>query len=87
VAVAVANALAFEEIARREQERTLQLNINNALLSIKQREPLFRAVAEELSRVVPFEYFGIRVQRAGQEKEFQAFAEFLRPASGAPLEP
>ena len=86
VAVAVANALAFEEIARREQERTLQLNINNALLSIKQREPLFRAVAEELSRVVPFEYFGIRVQRAGQEKEFQAFAEFLRPASGAPLE-
>jgi transcriptional regulator with GAF, ATPase, and Fis domain len=86
VAIAVANTLAFEEVARREQERSLQLNINNALLSIKQREPLFRAVAEELSRVVPFEYFGIRVQRAGQNEAFQAFAEFLRSAPGAPLE-
>ena len=86
IAVAVANTLAFEEVARREQERTLQLNVNNALLSIKQREPLFRAVAEELSRLVPFEYFGIRVQRAGQEQAFQAFAEFSRPAPGAPLE-
>ncbi|ALW84468.1 hypothetical protein AUC43_04845 [Hymenobacter sedentarius] len=86
IAVAVANTLAFEEVARREQQRTLQLNINNALLSIKQREPLFRAVAEELSRVVPFEYFGIRVQRAEQGEVFQAFAEFSRPAPGAPLE-
>ena len=86
IAVAVANSLAFEEVARREQERTLQLNINNALLSIKQREPLFRAVAEELSRVVPFAYFGIRVQRAGQGQAFEAFAEFSRAAPGAALE-
>ncbi|MBF9235866.1 sigma 54-interacting transcriptional regulator [Hymenobacter sp. BT683] len=86
VAVAVANTLAFEEVARREQERTLQLNINNALLSIKQREPLFRAVAEELGRLVPFAYFGIRVQRAGQQANiFQAFAEFLRDTPEAPL--
>ena len=87
VAVAVANTLAFEEMARREQERTLQLNITNALLSIKQREPLFRAVAGALGRVVPFEYFGIRVQRAGQGEAFQGFAEFSRPdhAPDAPL--
>ena len=87
IAVAVANTLAFEEVARREQERSLQLNISHALLSIKQREPLFRAVAEELSRVVPFRYFGIRVQRAGQGQAFEAFAEFTRPAAGGPLEP
>ncbi|MFD1467998.1 sigma 54-interacting transcriptional regulator [Hymenobacter caeli] len=86
VAVAVANTVAFEEVARREQERTLQLNISTALLSIKQREPLFRAVAEELDRVVPFEYFGIRVQRAGQHEPFEGFAEFRRPAAGLPLE-
>ena len=85
IAVAVANTLAFEEVARREQERTLQLNITNALLSIKQREPLFRAVAEALSQVVPFEYFGIRVQRAGQGPAFQAFAEFSRTGPDAPL--
>jgi formate hydrogenlyase transcriptional activator len=79
IAVAVRNSLDFEEVALREQQRTLQLNITNALLSIKQREPLFRAIADELGRVVPFDYFGIRVQRAGQRDSFEGFAEFTRP--------
>ncbi|MDO7886155.1 sigma-54-dependent Fis family transcriptional regulator [Hymenobacter cheonanensis] len=88
VAVAVRNSLDFEEVARREQQRTLQLNVTNALLSIKQREPLFRAIAGELGQVVPFDYFGIRVQRAGQREAFEGFAEFTRLAddpSGALL--
>ena len=79
VAIAVRNSLDFEEIARREQQRTLQLNITNALLSIKQREPLFRAIAEELGQVVAFHYFGIRVQRAGARGAYEGFAEFTRP--------
>ena len=79
VAVAVRNTLDFEEVARREQQRSLQLNVTNALLSIKQREPLFRAIAEELEQVVPFDYFGIRVQRAGERGTFEGFAEFARP--------
>ena len=78
VAIAVRNSLDFEEIARREQQRTLQLNITNALLSIKQREPLFRAIAEELGQVVAFDYFGIRVQRAGARGTYEGFAEFAR---------
>ncbi|MGI4740590.1 MAG: sigma-54-dependent Fis family transcriptional regulator [Janthinobacterium lividum] len=82
VAVAVGNTLAFEDIARRERERTMQLAITNALLSIKQREPLLRAVAEELGRVVPFEYFGIRIQRTGPVKTSEAFAEFSRVGNG-----
>ncbi|GAB3650806.1 sigma 54-interacting transcriptional regulator [Hymenobacter agri] len=87
IAIAVANTLAFEEVARREQERTLQLNITNALLSIKQREPLFRAVAEALSHMIPFDYFGLRVQRAGRQEPFEGFAEFSRLGQGpdAPL--
>ena len=80
IAVAVTNTLAFEEVARREQERTLQLSITNALLSIKQREPLFRAVAEGLGQIVPFDYFGLRVQRAGRQEPFEGFAEFSRLA-------
>ena len=88
IAVAVTNTLAFEEVARREQQRTLQLNITNALLSIKQREPLFRAVAEALSQVVAFDYFGLRLQRAGREEAFEGFAEFSRvgEAPGTPLQ-
>lgn len=80
VAVAVRNSLDFEEVARREQQRTLQLNVTNALLSIKQREPLFRAIAEELGQVVRFAYFGLRVQRAGEQRGLlEGFAEFARP--------
>ena len=79
VAVAVRNSLDFEDIAQREQQRTLQLNITNALLSIKQREPLFQAIAEELGQVVAFDYFGIRVQRAGARGTYEGFAEFARP--------
>ena len=79
IAVAVNNSLDFEEVGRREQQRTLQLNITNALLSIKQREPLFRAIAEELARVVAFDYFGIRVQRAEARGTYEGFAEFTRP--------
>ena len=85
IAVAVRNSLDFEEVARREQQRTLQLNVTNALLSIKQREPLVRAIAEELAQAVPFDYFGIRVQRAGQREEFKGFAEFTRPDPTSPL--
>ena len=87
VAVAVRNTLDFEEVARREQERSLQLNISNALLSIKQREPLFRAIAEELAQVVRFNYFGLRVQRAEVRGNYEGFAEFSRPNEGldAPL--
>ena len=79
VAVAVRNSLDFEDLAQREQQRTLQLNITNALLSIKQREPLFQAIAEELGQVVAFDYFGIRVQRAGARGTYEGFAEFARP--------
>ncbi|MGI4833171.1 MAG: sigma 54-interacting transcriptional regulator [Janthinobacterium lividum] len=79
VAIAVNNSLDFEEVGRREQQRSLQLNITNALLSIKQREPLFRAIAEELSQAVTFHYFGIRVQRAAARGVYEGFAEFTRP--------
>jgi transcriptional regulator with GAF, ATPase, and Fis domain len=87
VAVAVRNTLDFEEVARREQQRSLQLNVTNALLSIKHREPLFRAIAEELEQVVPFDYFGLRVQRPGERTAFEGFAEFARPDGdrGGPL--
>jgi len=85
VAVAVANTLAYEDLARQERERTLQLNVNNALLHHKTREPLFRAVAEELLRVVPFTYFGLRVQRTGQKSDFQPLAEFSRTETSPDL--
>jgi len=86
VAVAVSNTLAFEEVERREREKTMQLAVNNALLSIKERKELFRNVATEINRVLPCDFFGVRVQQHGTVK---AFAEFAREPDGtfAALDP
>ncbi|GAB3299880.1 sigma 54-interacting transcriptional regulator [Hymenobacter tenuis] len=81
VAVAVTNTLAFEAIARREQEKTMQLALNNALLSIKEREKLFRAIATEINRVAPFDYFGVRVRSVNSP--VRAFAEFSKQPDGS----
>ena len=80
VAVAVSNVLAFEEVARREQEKSVQLSINNALVSSKNREQLFHTVATELNRIVACDYFGLRIQRRAAATE--SFAEFAKTADG-----
>ncbi|WP_133271350.1 sigma-54-dependent Fis family transcriptional regulator [Hymenobacter radiodurans] len=80
VAVAVTNALAFEDIARRQQETAMQLALNNALLSIKERGELFRTIATEINRVVPCDYFGVRVRLLTTPG--RAFAEFGKDAAG-----
>ncbi|WP_179197683.1 sigma-54-dependent Fis family transcriptional regulator [Hymenobacter crusticola] len=87
VAVAVSNTIAFEEMARREREKTIQLAVNNALLTIKEREQLFQRVASEINRVVPYDYFGVRIQRQGGVRE--AFVELRKQAEGIfePLDP
>ncbi|RSK42741.1 sigma 54-interacting transcriptional regulator [Hymenobacter perfusus] len=86
VAVAVTNTLAFEDIARREQEKSMQLALNNALLSIKERGELFRTIATEISQVVPCDYFGVRVRKSNSP--VRALAEFNRQPDGsfAPLD-
>ncbi|TGE05418.1 sigma 54-interacting transcriptional regulator [Hymenobacter fodinae] len=80
VAVAVTNALAFEDIARREQEKTMQLALNNALLSIKERGELFRAIATEINRVVAYDYFGVRMRQP--DSPVRALAEFNKQPDG-----
>ncbi|UOG75281.1 sigma 54-interacting transcriptional regulator [Hymenobacter tibetensis] len=80
VAMAVSNALAFEEVARQERQKSAQLTINNALLSSKNRGQLFHAVATELDRVVSCDYFGLRIQRRMAATE--SFAEFAKNEQG-----
>ncbi|RSK49518.1 sigma 54-interacting transcriptional regulator [Hymenobacter rigui] len=86
VAVAVTNTLAFEDMARREQEKSMQLALNNALLSIKERGELFRSIATEINRVVPCDYFGVRVRKP--DSPVRALAEFNKQPDGtfAPLD-
>ncbi|SNR75346.1 MULTISPECIES: sigma 54-interacting transcriptional regulator [Hymenobacter] len=80
VAVAVTNTLAFEDIARREQEKSMQLALNNALLSIKERGELFRTIATEINHVVPCDYFGVRVRETNSP--VRVLAEFNKQPDG-----
>ncbi|WP_019946440.1 sigma 54-interacting transcriptional regulator [Hymenobacter aerophilus] len=80
VAVAVTNTLAFEEVAHREQEKTMQLALSNALLRIKERHELFRTIAVEINRVVPCDYFGLRVREP--DSPVRTLAEFRKQPDG-----
>ena len=80
VAVAVNNTLAFEDVARRGQEKDMQLALTNALLAIKGRGELFQRIATEIDRVIPCDYFGVRVQDA--DGPTQVFAEFIKQPEG-----
>ncbi|MFD2784970.1 sigma 54-interacting transcriptional regulator [Hymenobacter rubripertinctus] len=80
VAVAVTNTLAFEDIARREREKTMQLALSHALLSTRERGALFRTIATEINRVVPCDYFGLRVR--APDSPARALAEFKKQADG-----
>jgi formate hydrogenlyase transcriptional activator len=81
IAVAVSNTLAFEEVARREREKSLQLTVTNALLSRKDRAALFLTVAEEIDRIVPIDYFGVRIRRPATGT--QGFVEFAKQPDGS----
>ncbi|SES74639.1 sigma-54-dependent Fis family transcriptional regulator [Hymenobacter actinosclerus] len=81
VAVAVTNTLAFEDIAHREQEKTMQLALSNALLHIKEREELFRTIAVEINWVVPCDYFGLRVREA--DSAVRTLVEFRKQPDGS----
>jgi transcriptional regulator with GAF, ATPase, and Fis domain len=80
IAVAVSNALAFEELRQREAETAMQLAVNNALLTIKDRNRMMLAVCEQISKLVPCTFLGIRV--AGEDGGFRLFDNFMREPDG-----
>jgi transcriptional regulator with GAF, ATPase, and Fis domain len=76
IAVAVSNALAYEELRQREAETAMQLAVNNALLTINDRSRMLRAVCEQISKLVPCYFLGIRV--IGADGKFRVFDNFMR---------
>lgn len=80
LAVALHNILAFEEAAHRERTKTVQLSVNNVLLSRQNRQELFLAVATELDRVVSCDHFLLWVRQP--DGSTQGFAEWQKGAEG-----
>ncbi len=80
IAVAVSNALAYEELRQREAETAMQLAVNNALLTIRDRSRMMLAVCEQIDRLVPCTFLGIRVM--GSDGDYRVFDNFMREPAG-----
>jgi transcriptional regulator with GAF, ATPase, and Fis domain len=80
VAVAVSNALAYEELRQREAQTAMQLAVNNALLTIKDRNRMLLAVCEQIEKLVPCTFLGIRVM--GADGFYRLYDNFRRDNAG-----
>ncbi len=78
IAVAVSNALAYEELRQREAQTAMQLAVNNALLTIKDRSRMLLAVCEQIDKLLPCTFLGIRVM--GEDGNYRIFDNFMRDA-------
>ncbi len=87
IAIAVSNSLAYEELRQREAETVMQLAINNALFTIKERGQMLLTVCEQISKLIPCGFLGIRV--VGNDGRFRIFDNFMREPgrSFAPFSP
>ncbi len=87
IAIAVSNALAYEELRQREAETAMQLAINNALFTIKERSQMLLTVCEQIGTLIPCAFLGIRV--VGGDGRYRIFDNFMREPgrSFAPFSP
>jgi len=76
IAVAVSNTLAYEELRLREAQTVMQLAVNNALLTIKDRNRMLLAVCEQIDKLVPCTFLGIRVM--GEDGKYRVYDNFMR---------
>ena len=75
IAVAVSNTLAYEELRLREAQTVMQLAVNNALLTIKDRNRMLLAVCDQIDKLVPCSFLGIRVM--GDDGRFRIYDNFM----------
>lgn len=61
LAIAVRHILAKERLEQSEREKTLQLEVNNALLVTKDMEELCVTLARRLAQLIDFETFGLSI--------------------------
>lgn len=81
IAVAVSNALAYEELRKREAQTAMQLAVNNALLTIRERNSMMLAVCEQVQKLLPCTFLGIRVM--DKEGNYRLYDNFRLQPDGA----
>ena len=59
VAVKMSNLLAYEEIARREEEKTILLSLSDRIAGMRSRSDFFEVVIAQLKKIFEFDGFAI----------------------------
>jgi transcriptional regulator with GAF, ATPase, and Fis domain len=59
LSIAVSNILANEEIANREEEKTILLALSNEIASLKSRDDLFPVVNDRIKKIFSINQFGV----------------------------
>ncbi len=72
IAIATANIIANEEIANREQEKSILLALNNDIASQGNRDDFFKVVSDRIKKIFPVDSFGI-TQINEDGKTYRAF--------------
>lgn len=80
IAVALSNALAYEELRQREAQTAMQLAVNNALLTIRDRSRMMLAVCKQIERLVPCSFLSIRIMDS--DGNYRVFDNFMRERPG-----
>jgi transcriptional regulator with GAF, ATPase, and Fis domain len=78
MALVIEKMLAFENLKQRNEEKSLQLAINNTLVSIKDRNQLFGTLATEINKVIACRLFVVNVVGADGKSEFSELIERAR---------
>ncbi|TCD48249.1 sigma 54-interacting transcriptional regulator [Chlorobium sp. N1] len=76
IAMAVSNAMAYEELRQSEAQTAMQLAVNNALMTIRDRRKMLLAVCEQINKLVPSTFLGIRV--FGDDGRPRLFDNFMQ---------
>lgn len=71
--MAIENILICEDLNQREQEKSLQLALNNTLVNLKAPEQLSQTLACEVNRIVPFEGFNLRIYQSAQQVSYHTY--------------
>lgn len=61
ISLALVNLFAFEKLQKQEEEKELQLRINNMLVARKDRTAFCQALAEEINRITPHDIFSLNI--------------------------
>ncbi|MGA0557490.1 sigma 54-interacting transcriptional regulator [Larkinella sp. VNQ87] len=72
---------AHGEEAKSRKQKALQIAVNNAIVTLQDREQLCRAIADQINSLVPFSFFNLRIVRPEEGSGYWLMLRRTGPAT------